>query len=221
MDDVMRRRAIASIRGLAQGQHLGPALALVLGLGSMIEAFVYASPNDRPTAMVANLAVALPLAVAFRWRLWTAAATPVLMMIPLSGAVVLTASAVVAQLIVLFLVGGGFGPVVSSAFAVPYLLNALFNWSGGDPDASGLLPLVLVAGGPLPRLRPRGAASGPARPPRALEPTQGHGDRSQPARPVPRLPDAPYLGRRRVAHEDDQGAGRKINTEFVGWYWCI
>jgi signal transduction histidine kinase len=162
MDDVTRRRAIASIRGLARGQHLGPALALVLGLGSMIEAFVYATPNDRPTAMVANLAVALPLAVALRWRLWSAAATTVLMMIPLSGAVVMTASAVIAQLIVLFLVAGGFGPAVSSAFAIPYLLNALFNWSGGDPDASGLLLLVLVAAalalGNVWRLRARAIA---------------------------------------------------------------
>jgi signal transduction histidine kinase len=162
MDDVTGNRPIALIRGLARGEHLGPALALVLGLGSMIEAYVYASPSDRPTAMLANLAVALPLAVAFRWRLWTAVAVTLLMMIPLSGAVVMTASAVVAQLVVLFLIAAAFGPLVSGPFAIPYLLNALFNWSGGDPDASGLLLLVLVVAslalGNVWRLRARAIA---------------------------------------------------------------
>jgi signal transduction histidine kinase len=144
MADGIGRRTIASLHGVAQGPHLGPLLALVLGLGSLIEAFAYAKPSDRPTAMVANLAVTMPLAVAFRWRLWAAVAVTALMMVTLSGAVVMTASAVTAQLIVLFLVAEGYGRLVSIPFAVPYLLNALFNWSGGDPGVSGLFLFVLV-----------------------------------------------------------------------------
>src|SRR5206468_2364889 len=46
-----------------------------------------------------------------------------------------------------------------------------------------------------------------ARHPCALEPAEGHGGRAQPARPVPRLPDAADLGRRRVAHQDDEAPG--------------
>ena len=144
MDDGIDRRVIASARKIAEGPNLGPLLALVFGLGALIEAFAYASPNDRPIAMMANLAVTLPLAVAYRWRLPAAVAVTVLMMIPLSGAVVMTVSAFAAQLIVLFLVAGEFGLSVSVPFAIPYLLNAFFNWSGGEPDVSGLLLLVLV-----------------------------------------------------------------------------
>jgi signal transduction histidine kinase len=144
VDEGVGRRTLESIRGLGEGPNLGPFLALVLGSGSLIEAFAYASPRDRPIAMVANLAVTLPLAGAFRWRLWAAVAVTALMMIPLSGAVVMTVSAVVAQLIVLFLVADRFGHLASIPFAIPYLLNALFNWSGGDPGVPGLLLLVLV-----------------------------------------------------------------------------
>jgi signal transduction histidine kinase len=144
MDDGIGRRATASIRRLAKGSHLGPILALVLGLGSLVEAFAYARPSDRAIAMVANLAVVLPLAIAFRRPLWAAVAGTALMMIPLSGAVVISASAVIAQLIVLFLVAEQFGRLVSLPFTIPYLLNALFNWSGGDPGLSELLLLVLV-----------------------------------------------------------------------------
>jgi signal transduction histidine kinase len=67
-----------------------------------------------------------------------------LMMIPLSDAVVMTASAVIAQLIVTFLVAERYGPLAAAPFAVPYLINAIFNWGGGDADVSGLLILVLV-----------------------------------------------------------------------------
>jgi signal transduction histidine kinase len=144
MDDGIDQRVIASARKIAEGPNLGPLLALVFGLGALIEAFAYASPNDRPIAMMTNLAVTLPLAAAFRWRLPAAVAVTVLMMVPLSGAVVMTVSAFAAQLIVLFLVAGEFGLSVSVPFAIPYLLNAFFNWSGGEPDVSGLLLLVPV-----------------------------------------------------------------------------
>jgi signal transduction histidine kinase len=66
------------------------------------------------------------------------------MLIPLSGAVVMTVSAFAAQLVVLFLVAEGSGLPVSVPFAIPYLLNAFFNWSGGETDVSGLLMLVLA-----------------------------------------------------------------------------
>jgi signal transduction histidine kinase len=162
MDDGIDRRVIASARRIAGGPNLGPVLALVLGLGALIEAFAYASPSDRPIAMVANLAVTLPLAVAFRWRLPAAVAVTALMMVPLSGAVVMTVSAFAAQLVVLFLVAEGVALLVSVPFAIPYLLNAFFNWSGGDPDASGLLLLVLavaaLALGEVWRLRGRAIA---------------------------------------------------------------
>jgi signal transduction histidine kinase len=144
MDEKIGRRAIASVRALAAGPHLGPVLALVLGLASLIEGFASASPSDRPVAMVANLAITLPLAIALRRPLWAAVAVTGLMMFPLSGAVVLTASAVIAQLIVVFLVAERFGHWFAMPFAIPYLINGLFNWSGGDPDLSGLLLLVLV-----------------------------------------------------------------------------
>jgi signal transduction histidine kinase len=159
MNDRADRRVIAPILGLARGPNLGALLALVLGLGALIEAFAYASPSDRLIAMFTNVAVVLPLAVAFRWRLPAALAGTLLMFAPLSGAVVITASAVLAQLIVLFLVAEEFGPLISSPFALPYLLNAFFNWSGGDPDASGLLLLVAVVAalalGDMWRLRAR------------------------------------------------------------------
>jgi signal transduction histidine kinase len=75
---------------------------------------------------------------------------------------VITGSAVVAQLIALFVVAESFGPLVSAPFAVPYLLNAFLNWSGGAPGFSDLLPFVLViaaiALGSLWRLRDRAIA---------------------------------------------------------------
>ena len=144
MNDGIATPATGSVRAIAQGPHLGPLLALVLGVGALIEAFAYASPSERPTAMLANLAVTVPLAVAFKWRLWAALIVTALMMVPLSHAVVMTASAVIAQLIVLFLVAERYGPVASAPFAIPYLLNAFFNWGGGAPDAFGLLLLVVV-----------------------------------------------------------------------------
>ena len=144
MSDVSGRRASSFVRGLLESPRLGPLLALVLAVGSLIEAFAYASPSDRPTAMAANLCVTLPVAVAFRWRVGAALAVTGLMMIPLSGAVVMTASAVIAQLIVVFLLAERYGPLASAPFALPYLLNAFFNWGGGDPDAFGLLLFVLV-----------------------------------------------------------------------------
>jgi signal transduction histidine kinase len=144
MDDGMGGGVSVSVRRLVEAPRLGPLLVLVLGLSSLIEAFAYASPSDRPIAMAANLAVTLPLAFAFRRPLRAAAAVTALMMIPLSGAVVMTASAVVAQLIALFLVADRIGPVASSPFAIPYVLNAFFNWAGGDPDLAGLLLLALV-----------------------------------------------------------------------------
>jgi signal transduction histidine kinase len=139
-------RLIASVGRIAESPHLGSVFALVLGLGALVEAFVYASPNDRASAMLINVAVAVPLAVVYRWRISAAIAVTVLMFIPLSGAVVLTASAVAAQLIVLFLVAERFGVRAASPFALPYLINAFFNWSGGDPDVSGILLLVLAVG---------------------------------------------------------------------------
>jgi signal transduction histidine kinase len=162
MDEGRGRRTITSIGGLLGGPNLWPLLAVALGLGALIEAFAYASPSDRAPAMVANVAVAIPLAFAFRWRLWAAVAVTVMMMIQLSGAVVITGSAVVAQLIALFVVAESFGPLVSAPFAVPYLLNAFLNWSGGAPGFSDLLPFVLViaaiALGSLWRLRDRAIA---------------------------------------------------------------
>jgi signal transduction histidine kinase len=132
------------LRGLPEPLYSGPLLAVTLGCGSLIEAFAYASPSERPTAMAANLAVTLPIAVALRWRLAAALMVTTLMMIPLSGAVVMTASAVIAQLIVIFLVTERYGPLASAPLAIPYLLNAFFNWGDGDADLSGLVLLILV-----------------------------------------------------------------------------
>jgi signal transduction histidine kinase len=144
MNDGTGTRATAFLRGLSSAPFLGPLVALVLGIGSMVEAFAYASGNDRPTAMAANLAVTLPVAVAFRWRLPAAVTVTALMMIPISDAVVTTASAVIAQLIVIFLVAERYGPLAAAPFTIPYLFNAIFNWGGGDADVSGLLIFVLV-----------------------------------------------------------------------------
>jgi signal transduction histidine kinase len=144
MNDRISGRVTAFLRGLPDPLYLGPLLALVLGVGALIEAFAYASPSERPTAMAANLAVTLPLAVAFRWRLSAALMVTTLLMIPLSDAVAITASAVIAQLIVMFLLAERYGPVASAPLAIPYLLNAFFNWGGGDTELSGLLLLVLV-----------------------------------------------------------------------------
>jgi signal transduction histidine kinase len=144
MDDGFAARAAASIRRFAAGPHVAPFLALVLGTGAIVEAFAYSSGSDRPVAMVANLAVALPLAVALRWRLGAALAVTALMMAPLSGAVPITGSAVAAQLVVLFLMAERFGPLAAAPLAAPYLLNALLPWKGGDPGLPGLLLLVLV-----------------------------------------------------------------------------
>src|SRR5215471_6213384 len=101
-DDSIDRGAVSSLKRFARSPNLGPFLAVVFGLGGLIEAFAYASPNDRLAAMVVNLCITLPLAFAFKWPLPTAVAVTALMMIPLSGTVVITASAVIAQLTVLF-----------------------------------------------------------------------------------------------------------------------
>src|SRR5262245_30894782 len=95
MDGGVGRRAISSVKGIAGSPNTGPLLAVVLGLGALIETFAYASPNDRLTAMVINLSITLPIAFAWRWRLWAAAAVTGLMLIPLSGTVVITASALI------------------------------------------------------------------------------------------------------------------------------
>jgi signal transduction histidine kinase len=144
VNDAIGGRATSWLGGRAAAPFLWPLLVLVLVVGSLIEAFAYASPNDRPTAMVANVAVMAPLAVALRWRLPAAVMVTALMMIPLSDAVVMTASAVIAQLIVTFLVADRYGPLAAAPFAVPYLINAIFNWGGSDADISGLLVFVLV-----------------------------------------------------------------------------
>jgi signal transduction histidine kinase len=150
-------RTVAAARGVATGSNLGPLLALVLGLGALIEASADASPS-RPTAMVANLAVTLPLAVAFRWRLWSAIAATTLILIPLGGAVEMTASAVAAELIILFLVAERFGILVSLPFVVPFLLDSMMNWGGGSDLQPLALVVVAIALGELWRLRGRAIA---------------------------------------------------------------
>jgi signal transduction histidine kinase len=44
----------------------------------------------------------------------------------------------------MFLVAERYGSLAGAPLATPYLLNAFFNWGGGDVDLSGLLLLVLV-----------------------------------------------------------------------------
>jgi signal transduction histidine kinase len=136
--------AMAWARRIARGPHWASILALVLGAGSLIEAFAYADPDDRPIAMVVGLCATVPLAVADRRPVLAAVAITASVFAMVSGVVTPSGSAVIALLIALYLVASRTRRRVAAPFAIPFLLNAIFPMAGRDAALSGLLMLVLV-----------------------------------------------------------------------------
>ena len=137
----LARAATAGQRALARPD--GPlVVALILGFLAMLEA---TSAEDPGNAMIANLLATLPIAFA-RTRLpWATGAIVLGVTIALSGETAkLTVAAVVALAAVSYLFAARYGRSWSVLVVLPFLVNAISPFSGGDPDASAVLLLVIV-----------------------------------------------------------------------------
>jgi signal transduction histidine kinase len=125
----------------------GPiVLALALGLGALMEAFLYAADSgDRASCIITNLLATLPLAF-WRTRLpWVAGVVTFATLVAVaSQPPLLTVSGAVAQLIVVYLVANRYRRRWSVLLALPFLVAAV-AWSDED-WLQGVLLLVLVVG---------------------------------------------------------------------------
>jgi signal transduction histidine kinase len=125
----------------------GPiVLALALGLGALMEAFLYAADSgDRASCIIVNLLATLPL-VFWRTRLpWVAGVVTFATAVAVaSQPPLLTVSGVLAQLVVVYLVADRYRRRWSVLLALPFLVAAV-AWSDED-WLQGVLLLVLVVG---------------------------------------------------------------------------
>jgi signal transduction histidine kinase len=123
-------------------------LALALGLGALLETFLYASTSaDRTAGVILNLLGTLPLAL-WRTRLpWMAAIVTFATAVALaSDPSPITLSLLFAQLFVLYLVANRYRRRWSVLLALPFLVHALAPPSGDESSLEGVLILVLAVG---------------------------------------------------------------------------
>jgi signal transduction histidine kinase len=122
----------------------GPLLlALVLGLLSIAEATIYA--EEIGPSVIANLLATLPLALARTHLPWAAGAIvfgALLAITDQSG--VLTVSAILALVTVLYLFAGAHRRRWSVLLAAPFLVNVIAPFSGEDNGLPNVLLLMLV-----------------------------------------------------------------------------
>ena len=124
----------------------GPiVLALTLALGSVVETFLYAAQReDRPSTIIANLLITLPL-VAWRTHLpWVAAVVSFSTLVAvMTDPPLLTLCGVLAQLVVVYLVANHYRRLWSVVLALPFLVVAIAG-SSEDDSFVGVFVLVLV-----------------------------------------------------------------------------
>ncbi len=138
---------VARARRALEGPDGPVLLALALGLGALVETFVYASgSDDRTTGVIAALLATLPL-VFRRTRLpWVAGIVTFATVIALMSAPsVLTLSGLLAQLLVLYLVANRYRRRWSVLLVLPFFVAAL-SPAGEEGSLERLLLLVLAVG---------------------------------------------------------------------------
>ncbi|MGH3045159.1 MAG: hypothetical protein ACRDM2_10545, partial [Gaiellaceae bacterium] len=115
---------VADVRRILSGPDGPIALALALGLGAIVETFLYAAdPGERASCLITNLLVTLPL-VFWRTRLpWVAGVVTFASLVAVaSDPTLLTLSGITAQLIVVYLVANRYRRRWSVALAAPFLV---------------------------------------------------------------------------------------------------
>ena len=137
---------VSDVRRILSGPDGPIALALALGLGAIVETFLYAAdPGDRAGCLIANLLATLPL-VFWRTRLpWvTGVVTFASLVAVASDPTLLTLSGITAQLIVVYLVANRYRRRWSVLLAAPFLVAAV-AWSDEDTLAGVMLLVLVVA----------------------------------------------------------------------------
>jgi signal transduction histidine kinase len=135
---------VAGVRRILSGPDGPIALALALGLGTVVETLVYAAdPGDRASGLIVNLLATLAL-VFWRTRLpWVAGVVTFASLVAVgSNPTLLTLSGITAQLIVVYLVANRYRRRWSVLLAAPFLVAAV-AWSDED-SLAGVMLLVLV-----------------------------------------------------------------------------
>jgi signal transduction histidine kinase len=139
--DVLARAGNAARRVLRSPD--GPlALALVLALVALTEVTLYA--DEKGPAMIANLLATLPLAFVRRYLAWATGAIVLGVVISISEEGTLTIAGLSGLLIVLYVFASTYRRRWTILPALPFLVNAVAPYSGGDPGFSGILLLLLV-----------------------------------------------------------------------------
>jgi signal transduction histidine kinase len=121
--------------------------ALLLGLAAMVETVVYTggpATSDGSTALLLNLLATLPLALRRRHLPATAAIVTTATVLLLGADQQWTASAIAAQLWVLYLLAARYRRRVSLLVCLPFLLNAVSPFAGQDGATFAVILLVLV-----------------------------------------------------------------------------
>ncbi len=140
--DLLSRAGAAAQRVLA-GPDGALALALVLGLVAMVEVTIYA--EDVGAAMFANLLATLPLALARSRLAWATAGVVLGVVVAISGdGATLTIAGLASLVIVLYLFSSTYRRRWSILPALPFVMNAIAPFAGGDPGFSGVLLLMVV-----------------------------------------------------------------------------
>ena len=135
-------RAGAAARRVLTGPDGPLILALVLGLLSIAEVTIYT--DEIGQSALANLLATLPLALA-RTRLALAAGLIVVgVVLAITDPAVLTVSAILALVTVLYLFAGAYRRRWSALLAVPFLVNAVAPFNGDDPGLPNVLLLMIV-----------------------------------------------------------------------------
>lgn len=138
---------IEGARRLFAGRDGRIAATLVLAVTATLEASVYAHQrSDLAASILVNVLAVLPLLAARRFPLLAAVATTFLTFVLLASPkapLTITGVAVLLYLIGYLVVRRGL--LWGVPFLVPFLLNAIAPFGGGDARAESVAPLVLVA----------------------------------------------------------------------------
>jgi signal transduction histidine kinase len=136
-------RAAEEARRVLAGPDGPLALALVLGLVSMLEVSLYTEAIG--SAMIANLIATVPIALS-RTRIWLAAPLIVFGVLVAIGdpESTLTIAALLSLVIALYLFAVRYRWRWSALLAFPFLVNAIEPLGGDDPGFPGVLLLALV-----------------------------------------------------------------------------
>jgi signal transduction histidine kinase len=144
IDDVTEflGKAGRAARRVLRGSDGPLALALVLALIALVEATIYA--DDIGAVMVANLIATLPLALARRHLAWATGAVVLGVVVAISGDNMLTIAGLTSLVIVLYLFSSTYRRRFAVLPALPFIVNAIAPYSGGDPGLGEVLLLVVV-----------------------------------------------------------------------------